>query len=548
MAIVQEEISPKKLEKLNEISSNTLNEVREKLSKQRNRVLVVRPTGFGKSYMLANLTSTKNENGENAFKKCLYVYPTNVIMESVLRDYASDDRYQRAREEIKKLPERTYKSTHGMLNDNTDFISYRWFTYRVDDIKNGEYTEKAFRKYLSQYNLIMLDECHSVGANGFKEAWTILEDVIKFSKGKTKIVGVTATPYRLDAEDIFNIFGNKNEISKYTLEDAIKDKLLPQFEYIYVAKNNDTYLDNAIKYANKTREKNGDRPLSEYEIDEISQYNSNYGMVDVLNRTLKLPIKDGEYEPHVGHSNYAKFIVFMSNRTQIHKDATIVTQWFKEAYPTMEIRSNVIITKQGDDSDYIIDGEVKEIMETADIESLHPTENVIDLIYCVDKLTMGYHVDNITGVVLMNETTSAIKYNQQIGRCFSIRSSTTPLIYHIVDDFENNPSLDNLGDSESGKRIDLTDLLPVECMKINDTTGDITKHCKKMITQDYDNKEKIIWLYTTRHMPATIIAQALRIKLDAVVKLLMNNKIDIVDRNDIMKHKELLSKELLEKL
>jgi len=549
--IVEQKISTEKEAKLLKISENTLSLVRQKFNSGFNKVLVVRPTGFGKSYMLANLTSTLDDQGQLKYKKCLYIYPTDVIKEDVLRTYASDNKYSKSKKEynLATREEASEQDTRrGILNDNTDFLSYNWLTNRANDIKNGDMTKKQLRDKIKEYDLIMLDECHRVGAEGFRNAFEIFKSCLE---SNINLVGVTATPDRLDEENIRDIFGERNQIKRYELKDAIKDGLLQKFDYVYAINNSENYIKSAIKELNKIREHNGDNDITESEIRELREFISSHNnMSSILKKIIKLPLSDDENdsEVHVGYNNYAKFIVFMNNRNHIHNQADNVFKWFKQAYPTMDIRNHVIITKISDDTPYIINNKTVKVKDTNELDSLVPRDNTIDLIFCVDKLTMGYHVESITGVVLMANTESAIKYNQQIGRCFSVRSNNKPVIFHIVDNFLDSPSLVEVDKSFKGKKIDLPMKLDKQCVDLYDFTKEFCKQASKIVNQDYTKIDKIVWLYNVRHMSAVDIAKTSGAKLDTIVKILLNNRINLVDKNEILKHKNLLSAEVIKEI
>lgn len=543
MAIYKQEISKDKEKRLLEISKETLEMVKGKLSNRRNRVLAVRPTGFGKSYMLAGLTTSKDEDGNLKYKKCLYIYPTDVIKEDVIRTYASDTKFN---ESAKRYgwtnTARKHDNRIGMLNDNTDFYSYNYLTNRANDVANGDMKKKDMREFIKQYDLIMLDECHRVGAEGFQDAFELFESCIG---SDTHLVGVTATPDRYDEENIKKVFGEKNQIESFTLKDAIREGLLEKFDYIYVPSESESYMQSCIDEVSKLREQYGNSKLHYHEIGELKKEAGRNGVVKALKENLKLPIKDGETEEHVGKSNYAKFVVFMNNRQQIHSESEMVVNWFKQAYPTMNIRVNIIITKVKTDTEYKINGEVIEIVDTTELSNLDMEDNTIDIIFCVDKLNMGYHVESITGVILMGNTESAIKYNQQIGRCFSVRSMNKPIIIDVVSEFINNPSIAKVDVSLKGKKVDLPALLDKTCVDMKDYTLSLSEKANKLIKQDYNNVDKVIWLYTYRHMSSIDICKTLNIKLDTIVKILFNNGVKLVDKKNILEHKDLLSEELI---
>lgn len=542
-------ISKEKEARLLEISKQTLKEVQDRFFNGYNRVLVVRPTGFGKSYMLAGLTSTL-DGDKIRYKKCLYIYPTEVIRDDVIRTYASDDKFKASCKQYKwkskgrKIDERT-----GMLNSNTDFYAYNYLTNRANDIKNGDMTKSQFRDFIRQYDLIMLDECHRVGADGFQDAFEIFKSCISMN---TNLVGVTATPYRLDDMAITEVFGQKNQISRYTLSDAIKEGLLSKFDYIYAVSDNNAYLESALQTIGELRGRRGRNKVSINEMEELEECMHMSSVGKVLKNHLKLPIQQGETEEHTGSNNYAKFVVFMNNRMQIHDYANTVSGWFNEAYPTMNIRNHVVISRRVGDTPYIIQEQEVKVENTDELGDIDITNNTIDLIFCVDKLNMGYHVESITGVILIGNTESASKYNQQIGRCFSVRSDNKPIIIDIIHKFEMSPSVQKWAEFKKkegkGIKLNLPDILNKNCVDTYDYTDKIVELARKIIDNKFDKQESICWMYTNRHMPATVIATSLGIALDTVLKVLLNNKLEIVDIEEVATHKDSLTDKVIERL
>ena len=58
------------------------------------------------------------------------------------------------------------------------------------------------------------------------------------------------------------------------------------------------------------------------------------------------------------------------------------------------------------------------------------------LLFCIDALNEGIHVDGVSGVILLRPTVSPIIYKQQIGRALSASSTKNPVIFDIVNNFE----------------------------------------------------------------------------------------------------------------
>lgn len=64
------------------------------------------------------------------------------------------------------------------------------------------------------------------------------------------------------------------------------------------------------------------------------------------------------------------------------------------------------------------------------------------LLYCIDALNEGVHVEGISGVILLRPTISPIIYKQQIGRALSASKSHEPVIFDVVNNIENLYSID----------------------------------------------------------------------------------------------------------
>ena len=65
------------------------------------------------------------------------------------------------------------------------------------------------------------------------------------------------------------------------------------------------------------------------------------------------------------------------------------------------------------------------------------TSNHLKLLFCIDMLNEGIHVEDIDGVILLRPTVSPIIYKQQIGRALSATKSKHAVIFDIVNNIEN---------------------------------------------------------------------------------------------------------------
>ena len=535
-----------KEQRLKEISRNTLNETLAKLTKN-NRVLVVRPTGFGKSFMLAGLTSNATAQGELTFKKCLYIYPTKVIKQDVINTYGPCGKDERA----------------GMLK-NTTFISYSKLTniinsldkkkpatlqglelfdgiidissdgdWRPDDIIKSRPSKKfsdkiegyqgagSLRQWIKQFDLIMMDECHRAGAEGFLRTWerigsiiTKSSDNIKDGETPVKLVGVTATPDRLDGMDIKEIFGKSNQISRLTLSDCIKEGLLSKFDYVYAIGDRSNFYQTAVDSMEESRIKAGNPGLFEYEKVELQKE------LDKMKPMHEI-IRESISPENTGDDGYMRFVVFFEDKKHISKMKDIVKGWFTNAFLDKNIEiKNVVSKSKNDEVNY-------EISDVDILEELDRTKspNRVDLIYCVDKLNMGYHVESITGIMMLRETNSAVIYNQQIGRCFSVRSMNKPIIFDIVDKSGvGNILAKDAKDSDefsSGEKQELPSIIDKTCVDVHNFGKDFIKLLNAMRKQTYKADEVIVkFLADNRHAPVDVIVTMTGLDKDKVEAIL----------------------------
>ena len=70
----------------------------------------------------------------------------------------------------------------------------------------------------------------------------------------------------------------------------------------------------------------------------------------------------------------------------------------------------------------------------------------LKLLFCIDMLNEGVHVDDVSGVVLLRPTVPPIIYKQQIRRALSASKKTNPVIFDIVLNIENLYSIGSMED------------------------------------------------------------------------------------------------------
>ena len=200
-----------------------------------------------------------------------------------------------------------------------------------------------------------------------------------------------------------------------------------------------------------------------------------------------------------------RFVVFFEDRKHIQRMSSTVESWFTNAFIGSEINVVNIVTNSKD-KDITYEISDVDILEELDKRK---ADNKVDLIFCVDKLNMGYHVESITGIMLLRETNSAVIYNQQIGRCFSVRSNNKPIIFDIVDKAGAGTVLakDDTNEFASGEKQELPSIIDKNCVDIYNYGKDFVKLLNAIRKQTYDAAERLVmFLSDNRHAPVDVMA------------------------------------------
>jgi superfamily II DNA or RNA helicase len=354
-----------------------------RLLEDKNKCMVSRCTGFGKTYIAVELI--------NYFKNVLYVYPAKIIKATV------EERYNEIDLETSEVKE--------LLTDKCDMITYN----KISRMSISETKEISHKKY----DLIIFDECHKMGGN---KCMINIMRILNNCKKYTKYIGLTATPIRTDGIDISSIFFNNTNVYPYNLIDAINDGIIQMPNYVYCKydaklpqKFKDTMLNINNKYTNKDDTRYGVIKRKIFEIMSLDQIK----MSDVI----------GEYcTKYVPDTNCMKFLVFFSSIKQMDEDFDDVISWFQDAFTDHSVEILRISSKNKEESEDVAER----------LNKLTVKDKTIYLIGSIDMLNLGYHVEK-TGIVMYRGTSSNIIYSQQFGRTLSAGESTPELVFDVVD-------------------------------------------------------------------------------------------------------------------
>ncbi|MFA5386441.1 MAG: DEAD/DEAH box helicase family protein [Candidatus Paceibacterota bacterium] len=168
--------------------------------KEKATALVVMATGLGKTIVSAFWAQKEINNGH----KGLFLCHNNGILDQAMLEFRKV-----LGEQVILKP--FYGSSKDFNADQANVVFASFQTYR-----NWKHVF-----FEDEFGFIIVDESHHGQASTFK-------DVICYFKPK-KLLGITATPDRMDLKDIREFFGK--EIVNYSLEEAIAKGWLTQVEY-----------------------------------------------------------------------------------------------------------------------------------------------------------------------------------------------------------------------------------------------------------------------------------------------------------------------------
>ena len=292
----------------------------------------------------------------------------------------------------------------GYQPKNIDFYTYA----RLMNLTDGEIAE-------IQPDYIVLDEFHRAGAEEWGKG---VQKLLKYYDNRP-ILGLSATNVRyLDNQrDMADELFGGNIASYMTLGEAIVRGILNAPKYVLSVYSCRKSLK---KYEERVR-----RQKSKATRDAAEEY------LEELRRSLdKAEGIEEIFKKHITDKN-GKYIVFCSDYEHLCKMTEKVPEWFGE------IDENPHIYKaysEDPSTDEAFDSFKKD-------DSEH-----LKLLFCIDMLNEGVHVDDVNGVILLRPTVSPIIYKQQIGRALSASKKTNPVIFDIVLNIENLYSIGSIED------------------------------------------------------------------------------------------------------
>lgn len=262
---------------------------------------------------------------------------------------------------------------------------------------------RAKRKEQMPYaDTIILDEFHHCGAPEWSKGVVAALD----RNPHAKVIGLSATNIRYtdNERDMADELFEGNVASFMSLDEAWLLGILPRPIYV-------TALYEAPKELEDIRVRIDD-------VKDEKKHGKLMRKYEKLRRALQEA--DGIDEVFAKHlkKRDAKIIVFCPNREKLEELALLRRDWFKRVNPEIHAYRTFMANPMGE-KDYAA-------FKADD-------SNALKVLYCINQLNEGVHIDGIDAVVMVRPTVSPVVYTQQLGRALECGSGKVPLVFDLVN-------------------------------------------------------------------------------------------------------------------
>ena len=371
----------------------------QKTYEQGNRAAVVIPTGCGKSFIALKLME------DNRDKNILFLAPT-IAIKNQMYNYIA--KYIVGEEPTSEQPARIIAKEHF---PNLEIRLYQTLL-KVSD--------EDMEKYHA--DIIIMDELHRTGA----EKWGEKVNTLLEKNPNAKILGLTATPERMDEQNVIDKLFEGNISYELTLVEALRRRILKSPKYVKCDYALGEYIE-GLKEA----------------IDSCSDEKTKSELQKKVEQMRRI-VEEAEGIPELFKNNIqkkdGKYIIFCKDKEHMELLKSKVSEWFGEidSKPeTYSVYSGKTERKNNED--------IKKF-ETSKSEHLK-------LLFCVDMLNEGVHIEGVSGVIMARPTDSRIVYLQQLGRALSSDpSGEQTIIFDLVNNYVKN----NLDAEVNGRNEDIS--------------------------------------------------------------------------------------------
>lgn len=260
-----------------------------------------------------------------------------------------------------------------------------------------------------KFDLIVCDELHRTGAKTWGQKFEILVN----SHSGSKVFGVTATPLRcVDGRDMAEEYFDGNKACDISLAEALVREIIPVMPLyvsaLYTFEEEYQSMSEKIDKANNSMEEKLE--LQKELLVAKQQLEKANGVPEIIKKYIT--------------NHNGKYLVFCKDKKHLYAMKDVVVRWFREAGYDGKIFEYPY---------YSNSSVVKKNLENFE----NNKEDGLKLLFVIDKLNEGLHLDEVHGCILIRPTTSNIIYYQQIGRAIDAGSMEKRVILDLVSNFNS---------------------------------------------------------------------------------------------------------------
>lgn len=393
------------------------------------RSIVIFPTGCGKSFVSLKLME------ENRQSKILFVCPSEPIrnqMYQYIIKYLSTEETNN----IIIQQERTKERELG-LEEKVKIIlpQFKALLYQTISSKNAR-VQGLLDKLDPDF--IICDEVHHIKTkkeDDIENEKELLENIwgkamvdLVNNNPQAKILGITATPERGDGVNVAIQFFDGKIASEISLIQALSRDDIPvkapdyvPCVYTLLDEINEGSIQEQIEsYKTSNPERAEELQQKLEEMRKIAD--SGKGISDLFTEHLTTPTAR-----QLGRDK-GKYIVFCDNIKDMKQKMEEAKTWFYNIDSEPEIYA--VSSSYSSSPDNLKESE-QVISSFEQSQSSH-----IKLLFSVNMLNEGLHVDDVTGVIMTRKTNSRNVYLQQLGRAISSNpDKPRPIVFDIANNY-----------------------------------------------------------------------------------------------------------------
>lgn len=126
-----------------------------------------------------------------------------------------------------------------------------------------------------------------------------------------------------------------------------------------------------------------------------------------------------------------KYIVFCANSDHLYEMISMVPEWFENIDLFLHIY-------------YVFVNNLES--EEVFIDFVTDRSSHLKLLFAIDMINEGIHIDDVDGVILLRPTISPIVFKQQIGRALAVGKKRMPIIFDLVNNSNSLSYIEDLKD------------------------------------------------------------------------------------------------------